>query len=1031
MKDDDTNLSSLRSKSRQLCNIFIPLSEINLDTFNDDDDTDIDTDIDTDNNTDNLSTDNITKTTDINTKIIKFINTKLNYNSKEDITDNIQNLEDKLIDYETANDIENIIKTKNSLSNLKTDIILDKINLYTNKYSFMIDKLIKSKDKDYIYDNKIYPSGKVLIYSDFRELKSGGVNFIGQLLLIEDLQFISFDQIFLNEQIINSIFVTPEEKIQLKNAYFTDVIKNKIIEKYQEIIDESYSSYKNNIFYLWKTSDPISLRNNYIAHIIYNSDENKNGNLLRTIFITKSGSEGISFKAIRQIHIIEPYWQLTRNTQVVGRGIRTGSHNQLDKSKHNVFIYNYLSTFKNDTGKFNLLSDNNLTTDQYITAVSFKKQSIINTFYNIIKGVSLDCPYNNENIQCFSFNNIAYNSNLNDDPIYLNSDINSLDIQNTKLPAHLIIINNNKYILHSNILYDYEKYQLHNILIKIGHINTDSDNLTLNITRKYVNDFKCNIPININTNLNPDIINKDTYGNITNKYTLVNNLVVGGYGNNIPSYDSDDDSGDDYSSDSDFSSLSDEDNDDDDEDDDEYTNTETNKFNKYKNIYKNKEKSTQTYNNIVFTINSEQVTYKIGDYIFLYDLFSNDKILAGKINKITDLYITVNDIQIPIIRNNLDQLIILYKILSKTTFLQQISDEILNLHLQYKLITNIYDKYQQNNILDKIVTIINEKVKSNYKLNPINIITDIDKTIDTQENINPKILENIINIINTETDTKSDINISLTESSYNIDSTTALSTDFPSNKFTLDSPDAEIIIQIYMDLINNYYKLYYDLLEQKQPLYFSENSINNKHQKSIKNIVMNIINNESNNQYNLPVLEQNRQQYIQLISLYFVFETSLNITSDELEFNLYQNKDFAGDKIKDLNNIINQEDPLYKQLKIKPPHYFQYIKQIQKIEDNTSFIEDSSTIIDYINTKDPDKFKYTSELNIIKNIYNLKNTIQELKLNIDDVEALIYSNESPIVKHLEIKSNELLKYIESTSELKDIVIESTDKKEKR
>ena len=34
MKDDDTNLSSLRSKSRQLCNIFIPLSEINLDIPN-------------------------------------------------------------------------------------------------------------------------------------------------------------------------------------------------------------------------------------------------------------------------------------------------------------------------------------------------------------------------------------------------------------------------------------------------------------------------------------------------------------------------------------------------------------------------------------------------------------------------------------------------------------------------------------------------------------------------------------------------------------------------------------------------------------------------------------------------------------------------------------------------------------------------------------------------------------------------------------------------------------------------------------
>ena len=41
----------------------------------------------------------------------------------------------------------------------------------------------------------------------------------------------------------------------------------------------------------------------------------------------------------------------------------------------------------------------------------------------------------------------------------------------------------------------------------------------------------------------------------------------------------------------------------------------------------------------------------------------------------------------------------IYKIIDKKTFLQQISDEILNLHLQYKLITTIYDKYQQNNIM--------------------------------------------------------------------------------------------------------------------------------------------------------------------------------------------------------------------------------------------------------------------------------------------------------------------------------------------
>jgi hypothetical protein len=193
---------------------------------------------------------------------------------------------------------------------------------------------------------------------------------------------------------------------------------------------------------------------------------------------------------------------------------------------------------------------------------------------------------------------------------------------------------------------------------------------------------------------------------------------------------------------------------------------------------------------------------------------------------------------------------------------------------------------------------------------------------------------------------------------------------------------------------------------------------------------MNIITNELDNQYNLPLLEQNRKQYIELITLYFVFETSLNITSDELEFNLYQNKDFTGDKIKNLNYIINQEDPLYKQLKIKPPHYFQYIKQIQKIIDDTDYINDSSNIIDYINTKNPDKFKYTSELNLIKNIYNLKNTIKQLNLNIDDIETIIYNNDSPIVKQIEIKNNDLLKFITSNSELKNIIIETTDKKKK-
>ena len=104
---------------------------------------------------------------------------------------------------------------------------------------------------------------------------------------------------------------------------------------------------------------------------------------------------------------------------------------------------------------------------------------------------------------------------------------------------------------------------------------------------------------------------------------------------------------------------------------------------------------------------------------------------------------------------------------------------------------------------------------------------------------------------------------------------------------------------------------------------------------------MNIINNELNNQYNLPVLEQNRNNILNLLN-YTLFLKLLNITSDELEFNLYQNKDFAGDKkIKDLNNIINQEDPLYKSIKnSNQKKYFNKFNKIQKIKTH-NLIEDS------------------------------------------------------------------------------------------
>ena len=95
--------------------------------------------------------------------------------------------------------------------------------------------------------------------------------------------------------------------------------------------------------------------------------------------------KGISLKAVRQIHIIEPFWQETRKKQVIGRGIRFKSHDQLELENHSVYVFEYLSTFSKNMNDSILGNDNNLTTRSiYIISIK-KKQSIINTFYNILK----------------------------------------------------------------------------------------------------------------------------------------------------------------------------------------------------------------------------------------------------------------------------------------------------------------------------------------------------------------------------------------------------------------------------------------------------------------------------------------------------------------------------------------------------------------------------------------------------------------------------------------------------------------------
>jgi hypothetical protein len=69
------------------------------------------------------------------------------------------------------------------------------------------------------------------------------------------------------------------------------------------------------------------------------SPENKYGELVKVVLITRAASEGVDFKFLRQVHILEPWYNMNRIEQIIGRGVRNNSHCMLPFEERNVEIY--------------------------------------------------------------------------------------------------------------------------------------------------------------------------------------------------------------------------------------------------------------------------------------------------------------------------------------------------------------------------------------------------------------------------------------------------------------------------------------------------------------------------------------------------------------------------------------------------------------------------------------------------------------------------------------------------------------------
>ena len=118
----------------------------------------------------------------------------------------------------------------------------------------------------------------------------------------------------------------------------------------------------------------------------FNSNENKDGNVIHLLLGSPAMSEGVDTKRVRHVHIIEAPWHFSNVEQVIARAVRFGSHIDLPNDKQDVQAYVYLSDYP-----VNVKKKKEPTTDVMLYYKSIKKKILNDQFFKALVETSIDC----------------------------------------------------------------------------------------------------------------------------------------------------------------------------------------------------------------------------------------------------------------------------------------------------------------------------------------------------------------------------------------------------------------------------------------------------------------------------------------------------------------------------------------------------------------------------------------------------------------------------------------------------------------
>ena len=219
---------------------------------------------------------------------------------------------------------------------------LDKIGSYSSKIESIVTTILKSE-------------GVTLVYAQFID---GGV--IPLALTLESVGF--------------------------KNAFGPPLFAAPQSKPLDSTTMENAAKPKSQAAYVMITGDKSISEDNARAVALASNPSNVHGEQVKVIIISQAGSEGLDFKFVRQVHVMDPWYNLNRVEQIIGRAIRRCSHKMLPLSQRNTEVYLYATApGPNKTQR----------ADEYVYKLAESKALTMGEVTRVLKTNAVDCLLTN------------------------------------------------------------------------------------------------------------------------------------------------------------------------------------------------------------------------------------------------------------------------------------------------------------------------------------------------------------------------------------------------------------------------------------------------------------------------------------------------------------------------------------------------------------------------------------------------------------------------------------------------------------